>query len=404
MWCAGICWIPGQMHLTAWTSGCGDAPPPFPHPAPSPSPRAPLPRRACPWTSSWPLVPGRFSTRCLRPGPPRVPRCCCPWRPARVLAPVTGRCSSSLRPSRTLARALRCAPCPSVRCPRSGPPRVPVLPRCRWPWCPARVLALSLCVWALVSPLRPSLGAPPVAFRPSPPVPAAGTLPCLCAVSSLLNHAPGVSLPPQLRQHDAWRRRTGRRGADGPRLSLGEGSLGLVRLEVAGVGVPGLGVGAVRGALSALRRGFGGSQRGARGPPGARPLCLWRAGCRGAASWGRGRSSLCNCGAGWLGPRPERRGQPHWPARAPGPAARGRWGPPGAARPAARPALRPPLAAAPRPLRGFSQRTPGRRGSGSGTGGGGCPPTGGRTLEQAFAVECFEDIVLFVPLLAPAAS
>ena len=39
--------------------------------------------------------------------------------------------------------ALRCALCHSVRCPRSGLPPVPVLPRCRWPWCPARDVALS---------------------------------------------------------------------------------------------------------------------------------------------------------------------------------------------------------------------------------------------------------------------
>ena len=202
-WCAGICWIPGGMHPTAWTSGCGGAPPPFPCPAPCPSPPAPVPRPACPWKPrsrfpSWPLgplpapspwfwrapsplpsgrcrvslrlspaplpfllAPASFLCPCLysllwpafpHPLPPSWPA---PWAcppplllvlvPARALASVLWRCRSGLRPSRALAPVLRRVLCPSVRSRRPGPPRVPVLPRCCWPWCPARVLALSLC-------------------------------------------------------------------------------------------------------------------------------------------------------------------------------------------------------------------------------------------------------------------
>ena len=79
----------------------------------------------------------------LCPCPLPAPRCCWPWRPARVLVSVPWPCCSCPRPSRALAHALRCALCPSVQYPRSGLPRVPHLPCCRWPWCPARVLALS---------------------------------------------------------------------------------------------------------------------------------------------------------------------------------------------------------------------------------------------------------------------
>ena len=120
---------------------------------------------------------------------------------------------------------------------------------------------------ALARPLCPSRGAPFVAVSPSPRVPVAGTPPRPFAVSPLLDHAPGVSLPLQLRQRDARRRTLGRRGADGPRPPLGEGGLGRGRLGGAGVGVAGLRVGAVLGALPALRRGCGGPRAGARVGP-----------------------------------------------------------------------------------------------------------------------------------------
>ena len=149
---------------------------------------------------------------------------------------------------------------------------------------------------ALVRPLRLSLGAPPVAFRASPRAPVAGTLPRSCAVPPLLDHAPGVSLPLQLRQCDALRRRVGRRGADGPRPPPREGDLGQVRLWAAGAGVAGLGVGAVLGALPALRCGCGGSWRGAQGPCGARPPRWQRAGAP-ARPAGAAVSAACASGA-----------------------------------------------------------------------------------------------------------
>ena len=70
---------------------------------------------------------------------------------------------------------------------------------------------------ALTCPLRVSLGTLPVASRPPLRAPVAGTLPRLRAVPPLPDHAPGVLLPPQLRQRDARRRTLERRGADVPR-------------------------------------------------------------------------------------------------------------------------------------------------------------------------------------------
>ena len=79
---------------------------------------------------------------------------------------------------------------------------------------------------ALARPLRVPLGSPPVASRPPHRAPVAGTLPCLRAVSPFLDHAPGVPLPLQLRQRDAWRRTLGRQGAGVPRPPLGGKGLG----------------------------------------------------------------------------------------------------------------------------------------------------------------------------------
>ena len=79
-------------------------------------------------------------------------------------------------------------------------------------------------------PLRVSRGTPPVASCPLLGAPMAGTVPRLCAVPPLPDHAPGVLLPPQLRQRDARRRTLGRPGADVPRPPRGEGGLGGERL------------------------------------------------------------------------------------------------------------------------------------------------------------------------------
>ena len=172
--------------------------------------------------------------------------------------------------------------------------------------------------------LRLSLGSPPVSSNPLFRAPVAGTLPRLRAVPPLPDHAPGVLLPPQLRQRDTWRRTLGCRGADVPRPSRREGGLGGVRLGGAGVAVAGVGVGAVLGALPALRCGCGGPRRGARGPRGVRPPRPRRAGGCGVAGRGggaarRGRdlgslctlpALLCSCGGSRRGAWGPRRGHP----------------------------------------------------------------------------------------------
>ena len=154
-----------------------------------------------------------------------------------------------------------------------------------------------LAVCALPCPLRVSLCTPPVASCPPLRAPVAGTLPRLCAVPPLPDHAPGVLLPPQLRQPDAWRRTLGRRGADVQRPPRGEGGFWGERLQGAGVAVASVGVGAVLRALPATRCGCGGSRLGAQGPRGVRPPRSRHAGGpgrgRGAARRGRGLNSLC---------------------------------------------------------------------------------------------------------------
>ena len=248
-------------------------------------------------------------------------------------------------------------PCPSSR--------VPALSHCCLHWRPARYPALSrhrkrpgpsfvsvsctaACSFAL--PWRSSSFSayhpPPVPLRPWPRAPLAGTPPLLIAAPPLLDHA-----PLQLRQGGARRRALGRRGADGPRLPLGEGGLLRVRLGRAHVGVAGLGVGAVTGALPAFCCG----QRRARG--------------RGVAARGGGRGPLRTpgplSGAGRQEQRPGRRGRPPRPALVLGLAVQGRWGPPWAARLAALPVPQPPPAAAPRALRGFPRASRGDRGGGA---------------------------------------
>ena len=156
---------------------------------------------------------------------------------------------------------------------------------------------LAACAQACL--LRLPLGTPPVAYRPSFRAPVAGTLPRLRAVPPLRDHAPGVLLPLQLQQRDAWRRTLGRRGADGPRPPLRKGGVGGVRLWWADVGVARVGVGAVLRALPAPCCSCGDSRQGARGLRWGYALRWRRAGARdmvgrdrGVACWGRGLSSL----------------------------------------------------------------------------------------------------------------
>ena len=170
-----------------------------------------------------------------------------------------------------------------------------------------------LAACAQACPLRLSLGTPTVASCPPLRAPVAGTLPHLRAVPPFPDNAPGVLLPPQLRQRDAGRRTLGRQGADVPRPPRREGGLRGERLRGAGVGVGGVGVGTVLGALPAHCCCCGGPRRGALGPRGVCPPCPWRAGGRGvagrgggAARRGRGFGSLrtlsallCGCGGSW---------------------------------------------------------------------------------------------------------
>ena len=263
--CRGTGGGTGGMHGTAWTSGFGGAQPPLPRlrsalpslpPCPVlPAPGGPChPSPPCPWPpppapSSWfrripsLLPPGPCrGFRPLSPAPLPVPLtpasfpCPCPrpWLcPRQLPAPWPAPCAP-------LLLALVPCPCPCVS-PLSAAAGARVLPvplpvPCAVPCVPpsaARALACPvylsspaaagpgglpvslpsvLAVCALVCPPRPSFGAPTVAFRPSPRVPAAGTLPRSFAVPPLLDHAPGVSLPLHLRQRDAWRRTLWRRG------------------------------------------------------------------------------------------------------------------------------------------------------------------------------------------------
>ena len=146
---------------------------------------------------------------------------------------------------------------------------------------PSVFAPLLLAACALARSLRVPLGTSPVASCPPLRAPVAGTQLCLRAVPSFLDHAPGVPLPLQLRQRDAWRRALGRRGADVPRPPRGE-VLGGERLGGAGVCVGGVGVGTVLRALPTHCCCCGGRRRGARGPCGS--VTRFR-GMLGAAAW-----------------------------------------------------------------------------------------------------------------------
>ena len=232
-----------------------------------------------------PLAAGALA-RLVRPTAVRlgalpVSLCLSPGAAARVrvfLVPLLLPCAVPCVPP-PAARALACSVClPSPAAARLGalPVALPLsLPCAPWP-------VPCFRPWALLLLPSTPLSAPPVA----------GNLPRPCAAAPLLNHAPGIPLPQQLRQPDDRRRTLERQGADGLWPPLGEGGLWGVRLGGAGASVAGLGVGAVIGALPASRCGCGGSRRGARGLPGAHPPRQRRAGGRGEAVQGRGLSSV----------------------------------------------------------------------------------------------------------------
>ena len=120
-------------------------------------------------------------------------------RPVRPTAAGLGALPVSLRPSPGAAARARvfpvplplpcavpCVPPPAARALRSL--RVPALPRCRWPWCPARALALSACR------VRPGRGhtttatpppAPPYSAKKWTPARRVGDIgPCRAAMNS----------------------------------------------------------------------------------------------------------------------------------------------------------------------------------------------------------------------------
>ena len=292
-------WMPGGMHHSGGTCGCGGALPPVPLPSPRPPPAAPVPRPVCPRgpTSPLPLPLGPFPAPMpLSPCPRRGSRplslapwpappapvsflypCPCPW--LRQRSPTAPRCTPCA--PWLLAFAPCSRPCVSFPFPVPFPCSVsrvaPYAARALSPSAAAGLGALPtplpslLAACAQACPLRLSLGTPPVASGPPLRVPVAGTLHRLRAAPPLPDQAPGVLLPRQLRQRDAWWRTLGRRGADGPLPSRREGGLGGVGLGGADVRVTGVGVGAVTRALPALCCGCGGSRRGPAARAGATP-------------------------------------------------------------------------------------------------------------------------------------
>ena len=120
--------------------------------------------------------------------------------PLHPMRPVAARLGSLLAPLRALPVPLP-FPCSVSRI-------VPSAARALFPAAAAGLGALPtpspslLAGCAQACPLRLPLGTPPVASRPPLCVPVAGTLPRLRAVHPLLDHAPGILLPPQLQQRD----------------------------------------------------------------------------------------------------------------------------------------------------------------------------------------------------------
>ena len=200
-------------------------------------------------------------------GPPSGPHASVPLPVLWVPLPVTNAraCLLAHRPSlRSMHLGALTAPLRALPLPWPLPGSLPCV-------VPSVLSPLLLAARALARSLRVPLGTSPVAFCPPLRAPVAGTHLCLRAVPSFLDHAPGVLLPLQLRQRDAWRRALGRRGADVPRPPRGEG-LGGERRRGADVGVGGVGVGAVLGALAAHCCCCGGRRR-VRGPSPAFVAC-----------------------------------------------------------------------------------------------------------------------------------
>ena len=279
--------MPGGMHLTGCTSGCGGAPPPAPLPSARPPPWAPMPRLVCPLGPVAPLP--------LPLGPLPAP---CPCRGSRALSPTLWPTRSPTVPRPAPSTWAPCPrPCAPFRCPGTFPAPCPEsrrplpalcpppllrpcsLPRVPWPAPCARSWALPL------SPPVPR-SAPPWLTRssacaPSPPswITRRASR-CLCSCGSV---TPGGE-------------RSGARGGTCRVRPWGKG-LGGNGLQGTGVGVGWVGVGAVLRALPAHCCCCGGRRRGARGPCGVLPPLSRRAGGRGVAGRGGGaarRGSGCN--------------------------------------------------------------------------------------------------------------
>ena len=320
---SGLCC--GSRPLTLASLPALPTPVSFPRPCP------------CPWL--WLRPP-------TAPSPPCAPRFRPLWRPAHVLASVHVRCCSRPCPSGTLA--LFCAVyrvSSSAACALACPLCLPTSAAAGLGALPVPLPSL-LAACALACPLRSSLDAHPVAFRSSLRAPVAGTLPRPRAVppTSWITHRAsycrcscGSVMPGGVR--------VGAGGQTGRGLPLGKACLG-------GYGLGGLvwvWLGLVWARYlapslpSAAAAAAPGEALGAR----ARPVpCA--GGVPEAAAWPTGAGARlaraavpapCAPGAplraGRQGPRPERRGRPPRPAQAPGLAARGWRGPPGAARPVA---------------------------------------------------------------------
>ena len=184
--------MPGGMHLTGCTSGCGGAPLPDPLLSARPPSRAPMPRPACPLgpAAPLPLPLGPFPVPCpcrgSGPPPPTFwparsptaprpspctwapcPRPCAPfWCPGPFPAP----CPESRRPLHALCPPPQLRPCS--------------LPRVPWPAPCARPWALPL------SPPAPRSALPLLAgssaCAPSPPSGITGRASrCLCSCGSV---------------------------------------------------------------------------------------------------------------------------------------------------------------------------------------------------------------------------
>ena len=234
-------------------------------PAPGPvAPARPLPPAALPMSLTVPRIPSASARALVFPvrlPPPRCRLCLCPSR-----APAPVRCCS--RPDLSL---------------------VPAPPGCLLSLCRSLALALLL---RLVPPFYGCLPSPALYLCTLPLAPSHR---CLLRVQPplvlCLDHA-----TMQLQQRDVHRRAFGRGGGNGPWPPFGECGLGRVRLGEAHVGVAGLDLQALLGALAALRCGCRGpgrlAQRADLGPRWAGPARRRRTWGRGAVRWGGGSGPL----------------------------------------------------------------------------------------------------------------